>query len=263
MTYTLDFSTGLGIQDILLQSVYTYLVNTQDVIQFQLDVYRNRIRQCNHTLKRKVTYHAKSYASRHFTQKKHHHVISLIKFHRHTFYEDDNKWLFLHTKRLPQDILCHSLKYRLLLKQRFIQLYSTYQTFLRTKHLCASHKIDVDLTIGAFTRAQQNHKISWLKFFGSPKSVYGYNIYDDSHRSNVRRALYTIIQKQKKIILELHTLTRCCSFPKCTQCFTLLPKYSHVSSSQALCVHHQHYKDLFTQCIRPSTNQLLQLTHTR
>lgn len=231
--------------NILIRSVFCFLVTAESSPELRINTTRNVLRQLNKTYKKAVTLHSASIHEQTFLRKSVLVIYPLVRFHTGITFRETRPWLL----RNNLNILPH--QQLLILQTRnhhrnMIRKYSMFEKKQKTEELCASLSIDKSIVTKSFERADEIRCSIYRH--------YGYYVYGCLHRSNNTYALLYTLRKHRYVIAELKSRIKWCEFPNCTHYYAE-PK----NRWTPLCsVHGRVWNEAFKSIIRPSTFQLLQ-----
>ncbi len=291
--YTFDF-IDISVPEILLQSMFRFLIEVDNITLLRTNMHRNHMRQLNQQFKTLTTQHSASAVKQLFQNDGNYSYYPLIRYCKKTFYEE-NTWLIRPHRLLPHHVLHHQCAYDVHrvysgrdtlqhntskemstnetnYESKRVQQFSIHhqhstlrllrkyiETYAMFEHVQRSrklcHKHHLDAHMVMSSFRRANAKI-FINLFRPQSSYY---VHDNYHPSNCCNALCIVAKQHMCVLHELRSNVQRCCFPSCSQCGVHFSRRRQSVSPHWLCSVHNAFSKSFHQIIRPSTSQLLSL----
>lgn len=295
MAHDLSFVHHLLPFQIIIQSVFSFLIDSKSIKELQTNIYRNCLRKLNTLYRSEVTSCSLHISNQLFDEEERRRIYPLIVIQVPLFYEKKSNWLLWNNRNLlphqktdlsdrKKNMTTNTRNY----KHRNIQTpiywwsgsslslwdhdrlkcwvkkYAMYDHMQKTQQLCSKHNMNIKLVLSSFEAAcAKNNRTRNIWFHGNTpikrsKNVkYQYYLYADKHRKNHAMHLLKTLEFHKRVLKEVKFNCRHCDFPQCEQFFAQ-PAYCN----HKLCAHHRKsHGKIFSSILRPSTNDLLKQEH--
>lgn len=259
-----SFDGPLCAESVVLQSVFRYLIDSCDLVEFETNHYRRLMRQLNKALRQETTRLSEYTATLLYDTHILNSLYPMVTYECKLFTEMD-KWLFVNNKNiLPHQVLKKKKTVRIFENHRplhcfhsstthcLIRKYCMNEKQLKTTRLCEQLHLDPLVTASAFSRAYDRHRYN-RKYTRQLCLFYSYYVYSNLHRNNYTNQSITHNTRLTAVLNELKSRVKRCEFPTCSHVFAQ-PRHRWAP----LCTHHaKRWRAHFQQMIRPSTFELL------